>query len=54
MSSEKVLVIVEMDGTFLGVTAGDFVNVRVINWAAIREEGDSGVRNAATMKPIPT
>lgn len=39
MSSEKVLVIVEMDGTFLGVTAGDFVDVRVINWAAIREEG---------------
>lgn len=39
MSSEKVLVIVEMDGTFLEATAGDFVDVRVINWAAIREEG---------------
>lgn len=39
MSSEKVLVIIEMDGTFLEATAGDFVDVRVINWAAIREEG---------------
>ena len=39
MSSEKVLVIIEMDGTFLGATAGDFVDVRVINWAMIREEG---------------
>lgn len=39
MSSEKVLVIIEMDGTFLQATAGDFVDVRVINWAAIREEG---------------
>ena len=39
MSSEKVLVIVEMDGTFIDLTAGDFVDFRVINWAAIREEG---------------
>lgn len=42
MSSEKVLVIIEMDGTFIDLTAGDFVDVRVINWAAIR--GDGGLR----------